>query len=51
MESLDRNTRSQRLFLLLEGDVDQIRLEVQLSMIPDMIKSAFDGSIKKVLLQ
>ena len=32
----------------LEGDVDQIRLKTDLSMIPDMIKTAFDGSIKKV---
>ena len=32
----------------LNGDVDQSRLEIQLLMIPDMIKTAFDGSIKKV---
>ena len=32
----------------LEGDIDQIRLKVHLSMIPDMIKTAFDRSIKKV---
>lgn len=30
----------------LKGDVDQARLKVQLLMIPDMIKTAFDGSIR-----
>ena len=31
---------------LSKGDVDQARLKVQLLMIPDMIKIAFDGIIK-----
>ena len=34
----------------MEGDVDQARLKIQLLMIPDMIKTAFDGSIKKVTI-
>ena len=32
----------------MEADVDQACLKVQLLMIPDMIKTAFDGSIRKV---
>ena len=32
----------------LKGDADQARLNVQLLMIPDMIKTAFDGSIRRV---
>ena len=39
---------SDALSSYIEGDVDQPRLKVQLKMIPDMIKTAFDGSIKKV---
>lgn len=39
---------SEALTSFLNGDVDQSRLEIQLLMIPDMIKTAFDGSIKKV---
>ena len=34
----------------MEGDVDQARLKIQLLMIPDMIKTAFDGSVKKVTI-
>ena len=34
----------------MEGDVDQACLKTQLLMIPDMIKTAFDGSIKKVTI-
>ena len=36
--------------LNMEGDVDQAHLKIQLLMIPDMIKTAFDGSIKKVTI-
>ena len=39
---------SDALSSYIVGDVDQPRLKVQLKMIPDMIKTAFDGSIKKV---
>jgi len=34
----------------MEGDVDQARLKIQLLMIPDLIKTALDGSIKKVTI-
>ena len=34
----------------MEGDVDQACLKIQLLMILDMIKTAFDGSIKKVTI-
>jgi len=34
----------------MEGDVDQARLKIQLLMIPNMIKTAFDGSVKKVTI-
>lgn len=37
---------SDALSSYIKGDVDQARLKVQLLMIPDMIKTAFDGSIK-----
>lgn len=39
---------SEALTSFLEGDDDQPRLEIQLLMIPDMIKTAFGGSIKRV---
>ena len=42
---------SEALTSFLNGDVDQSRLEIQLLMIPDMIKTAFDGSIKKVTMR
>ena len=38
------------LTTFLKSDVDQSRLEIQLLMIPDMIKTAFDGSVKKVTM-
>ena len=34
----------------MKGDVDQACLKIQLLMIPNMIKTAFDGSIKKVTI-
>ena len=40
---------SDALSSYIEGDVDQARLKVQLLMIPDMINTAFDGSIKRVI--
>ena len=39
---------SEALSSYIEGDIDQARLKIQLLMIPDMIKTAFNGSIKKV---
>ena len=34
----------------MEGDTDHARLKIQLLMILDMIKTAFDGSIKNVTI-
>ena len=39
---------SEALSSYTEGDIDRARLNAQLLMIPDMIKTAFDGCIKKV---
>ena len=39
---------SEALSSYIEGDIDQACLKIQLLMIPDMIKTAFDGNIKKV---
>ena len=44
--SLD--TLPQEMVNLLEGDVDVERLKVQLCMLPDLIKTALEGTIKKV---
>ena len=41
-------TLSEALVRFFEGDVDVERLKVQLCMLPDTIKTAFDGSIKRV---
>jgi len=39
---------SEALIKFLEGDVDVERLKVQLCMLPDMIKTALNGTIKRV---
>ena len=39
---------SEALSLYTKGDIDRACLNAQLLMIPDMIKTAFDGCIKKV---
>ena len=39
---------TQQIVEFLGSDVDVKRLKVQLAMLPDLIKTAFDGSIKKV---
>ena len=39
---------SEALSSYTEGDIDRARLNAQLLMIPDMIKTVFDGCIKKV---
>ena len=39
---------SDALSSYIEGDVDQACVKVQLLMIPDVIKTTFDGSIKRV---
>ena len=41
-------TLSEALVRFFERDVDVERLKVQLCMLPDTIKTAFDGSIKRV---
>ena len=42
------DTLSQALIRFLEGDVDVARLKVQLCMLPDAIKTALNGIIKRV---
>ena len=42
------DTLSQALIRFLEGDVDVARLKVQLCMLPDAIKTALNGTIKRV---
>ena len=42
------HTLSDALVRFFEGDVDAERLKVQLGMLPDMIKTALNGSIKRV---
>ena len=44
----NEETVSEALVRFLEGDVDMEHLKVQLCMLPDTIKTAFDGSIKRV---
>ena len=48
MVSIGQGYLSEALSSYIKGDIDQARLKIQLLMIPDMIKTAFDGSIKKV---
>lgn len=45
---MEQGYMSEALSSYIEGDIDGARLRVQLPMLPDMIKTAFDGSIKKV---
>ena len=42
------NIRFQRPSQHIKSDIDQSCLKVHLSMFPDMIKTALDGSAKKV---
>ena len=42
------HTLSDALVRFFEGDIDVEHLKVQLSMLPDMIKTAINGSIKRV---
>jgi len=39
---------SQVIIELLSGDVSIERLKVQLAMLPDVIKTVFDGTVKRV---
>ena len=38
---------SQEIIEFLSGDVSIERLKVQLTMLPDVIKTAFDGTVKR----
>ena len=42
------DTLSQALVRFLEGDIDVECLKIQLCILPDVIKTAFDGNIKRV---